>query len=85
MSIKLSAVIEWGRAYVRAFAPFRLARFQDYDRHKRTVVTPTTVSRSSANALLADGNVTLGSGAEMTPANVNALKQKILSHEFGLR
>ena len=47
-------------------------------------VAPATVSRSSANALLADGNVTLGSGAEMTQANVDALKQKILSHEFGI-
>ena len=84
MSMKLSTVIERGRAYVRAFAPFRLARFQDYDRHKRTVVAPATVSRSSANALLADGNVTLGSGAEMPQANVDALKQKILSHEFGI-
>ena len=83
MRMKLLAMIERGRAYVRAFASFRLARFQDYDRHKRTTVTPTTVSRSSANALLADGNVTLGSGAEMTQANVDALKQKILSHEIG--
>ena len=84
MSMKLSAMIERGRAYVRAFAPFRLARFQDYDRHKRTVVAPATVSHSSANALLADGNVTLGGGAEVTQANVDALKQKILSHEFGI-
>lgn len=85
MSMKLSAMIERGRAYVHAFAPFRLARFQDYERHKRTVVAPVTVSRSSANALLADGNVTLGGGTEITQANVDALKQKILAHEFGLR
>lgn len=82
--MKLAAMIERGRAYVRAFAPFRPARFQDYDRHRRTVVAPATESRSLANALLADGNVTLGGGAEMTQANVDALKQKILSHEFGL-
>lgn len=84
MGVKLATMIERGRTYIRAFAPFRLARFQDYDRHRRTVVAPATVSRSSANALLADGNVTLGGGAEMTQANVDALKQKILSHEFGI-
>lgn len=83
--MKLAAMVARGRACVRAFAPFRPARFQDYDRHRRTVIAPATVSRSSANALLADGNVTLGGGAEMTQANVDALKQKILSHEFGLR
>ena len=82
--MKLSAMIERGRAYVRAFAPFRLPRFQDYDRHRRTVLTPETVSHASTKALLADGNITSGDGMEMSPADVDALKQKILAHKFGV-
>lgn len=71
--------------YLQAFRPYRLARFQDYERHARTVSPCPKAETAMANVLLADGNVTLAEGREISQTTLKTLRDKVARHTYGLR
>lgn len=68
---------------MRAFAPIRMARYQNYWRHEQFTPPPATKTISPVNAILADSDVTLAGGIEMREENIDALRGEIAKHKFG--